>query len=83
MSDTMTKGQFYDVLMNPDNYTGCEITVCAGYPFGRTGKIFYTTPDSIVYEYTDYFDNIRYDTITKDNYILCQFKHLQARKKVI
>ena len=55
----MTKGQFYDVLMNPDSYTGVQVVICAGYPFGRSGKIFYTTPDSIVYEYTDYFDNVR------------------------
>ena len=79
----MTKGQFYDVLMNPDSYTGVQVVMCAGYPFGRTGKIFYTTPDSIVYEYTDYFDNVRYDTITINNYLLAQFKHLQNKKKVL
>ena len=79
----MTKGQFYDVLMNPDNYTGVEVSICSGYPFGRTGRIFYCQPDCIVYEYKDSFDNIRYDTITIHNYLLCQFKHLQARQKVV
>lgn len=78
----MTKTQFLDVLFNPDSYIGVSIIVCSGYPFARVGKIFYCTPDSIVYEY-DYFDNKRYDTITKDNYLLCQFKYCSKSEKVL
>lgn len=79
----MTKSQFYDVLMNPDNYIGCDIVICCGYPFQRTGKVFYCQPDAIVYQYSDGFDNIRYDTITEHNYLICQFKHLQDRQRVV
>ena len=48
----MTKAQFYDVLCNPDGYIGCDIVVCSGAPCVRHGKIFYTTLDTFVYEYT-------------------------------
>ena len=79
----MTKAQFYDVLCNPDGYIGCDIVVCSGAPCVRRGKIFYTTLDTFVYEYTDFFGNVCYGTINIDNYILCQFVHLHSSNKVL
>lgn len=79
----MTKSQFYDVICNSDSYIGCEVVLCAGAPCVRRGRIFYTTLDSFVFEYTDFFGNTCYDTVNINNYLLCQFVHLQDRKRVV
>ena len=77
----MTKSQFVDVLCNPDNYIGCQLVIYHGFPCVFEARIFYTTPDKIVYCYNDFNGCDAYGTITEDNYILCQFKHLHDRQR--
>lgn len=79
----MTRSQFYDVLMNPDSYTGCNIVMYKDFPCCLYAQIFYCTPDKIYYTYNDDFGVDRYGTVTIDNYLLCQFVHLQKGENVL
>lgn len=79
----MTKSQFYDVLMNPDSYTGVKIIMYCGFPQQFNAQIFYCTPDRIYYTYEDWRGLDAYGTITKDNYILAQFRHCVKSEKVL
>ena len=79
----MTKSQFLDVLMNPDNYIGVQVVMYNGFPQMFTAKIFYCTPDKIYYTYKDFFGSDRYGVINNENYLLAQFKYCSKREKVL
>lgn len=79
----MTRSQFYDILMNPDNYTGVNIIMYYGFPQEIHAQIFYCTPDRIYYTYEDCFGLDRYGSVNAENYLLCQFSHCSTSEKVL